>query len=289
MAEDKELKPKSMRLDDATFKRFQAISAENFGSQGQCLEALLALYDLETSKQLIPERTVEIESFQAHLNSIGDMFVSALKLNQDAELRVRSKFEALMVSKDQTITELQSKVAIYTEELKSVKESQQVTMTELVDEKKRVKDLKASIETKEKLIAALEEKNAQSAGVIADMAAEKTACAEKLRHQSDIEKKNDTLQQELVKLTAQFETDRSMAALELERKLLDKDREHQEALAKLREDQYNQLQAQVAKMEALRDELDGLRKENAALNKQLSDPSAVGTESCNEIDGLDEQ
>lgn len=258
MAEDKELKPKSMRLDDATFKRFQAISAENFGSQGQCLEALLALYDLETSKQMIPERTVEIESFQAHLNSIGDMFVSALKLNQDAELRIRSKFEALMISKDQTIAELQSKAAACAEELKMAKESQQIALVDLVDEKKRVKDLEASIETKEKLIVALEEKNAQSAGVIADMAAEKTAYSEKLKYQADIEKDNETLRRELVELAGQLEADRAKVALELERKLLDKDREHQEALAKLREDQYNQLQAQVAKMEALCNAFDGL-------------------------------
>jgi hypothetical protein len=101
---------KSIRADDETYEKFKVIASEEFGNQGQCLSTLIGLYELEQSKVTLVERKLEINDFQMHLNKIGELFMTSLKLNQDAEIRVRAEFEGLLESKDRMIIDFQGKV-----------------------------------------------------------------------------------------------------------------------------------------------------------------------------------
>ena len=105
-----EYKVKSIRADDETYEKFKAIASQEFGNQGQCLSTLINLYETEQSKVKLIERKLEINSFQSHLNKIGELFLMSLQLNQDAEERVRTEFEKLLESKDRLIIDLQTKV-----------------------------------------------------------------------------------------------------------------------------------------------------------------------------------
>ena len=108
---DTELKVRSLRIDENTFEKFKNIASQEFGNQGQCLTALVNLYETENSKNSLVERKVEIESFQLYVNKLNELFISSLNLNQDAEERVKSNFEKLLVSKDNIIADLQDRLS----------------------------------------------------------------------------------------------------------------------------------------------------------------------------------
>lgn len=116
-----ELKVKSFRADDETFEKFKSLATEEFGNQGQCLAALINLYEIEKSKLVLGDRKLEVETFQSHLNRLGEMFLSSMQLNQDAEIRIRGEFDKLLSSKDKTISDLQAKAS----ELAVAKQSQE--------------------------------------------------------------------------------------------------------------------------------------------------------------------
>ncbi|MPQ44186.1 hypothetical protein [Clostridium tarantellae] len=125
----KELKIKSFRVDEGIFEKFKQIANENFGNQNQCLDALINLYEMETSKTSLIERKLEIESFQDYLNKINQLFVTSLQLSQDAEIRVREEFSRQLTIKDTTIERLQlkekdnyDKIVDYKKEIKILKE-----------------------------------------------------------------------------------------------------------------------------------------------------------------------
>jgi len=108
---DTELKVRSLRIDENTFEKFKNIASQEFGNQGQCLTALVNLYETENSKNSLVERKVEIESFQLYVNKLNELFISSLNLNQDAEERVKSNFEKLLISKDNIIADLQDRLS----------------------------------------------------------------------------------------------------------------------------------------------------------------------------------
>ena len=107
---NEELKVRSFRADNDTFEKFKQLAEGEFGNQGQCLSALINLYETENSKAILVNRGLEIESFQDYLNKISSLFLTSLQLNQDAEGRIREEFARQLESKGLTIIDLQSKI-----------------------------------------------------------------------------------------------------------------------------------------------------------------------------------
>lgn len=89
---NKELKVKSFRVTEETFDKFKKIASDEFGNQGQCLDALISLYELENSKSTLIERKLEIESFQDYLNKINQLFLTSLQMSEDAGKRAEEEF-----------------------------------------------------------------------------------------------------------------------------------------------------------------------------------------------------
>lgn len=116
----KELKIKSFRVDEETFEKFKHIASNEFGNQGQCLDALINLYEMENSKASLVERKLEIESFQDYLNKINQLFVTSLQMSRDAEGRVREEFLKQLNIKDTTIERLQTREKEYIEKNKAL-------------------------------------------------------------------------------------------------------------------------------------------------------------------------
>lgn len=104
---NKELKVKSFRVTEETFDKFKKIASDEFGNQGQCLDALISLYELENSKSTLIERKLEIESFQDYLNKINQLFLTSLQMSEDAGKRAEEEFVKKLSIKDVTIERLQ--------------------------------------------------------------------------------------------------------------------------------------------------------------------------------------
>lgn len=142
-SKSKELKVKSFRVTEEVFDKFKKIASDEFGNQGQCLDALISLYEMENSKCTLIERKLEIESFQDYLNKINQLFLTSLQMSEDAGKRAEEAFLKKMSIKDTTIERLQRREEEFIEKEKKLKE-------ETKTYKKELEELKESVITLEK-------------------------------------------------------------------------------------------------------------------------------------------
>lgn len=166
MADGKELKPKSFRIDDATAERFKEISADIGGNQQETLAKLIEAYEFQAGKAILTDKKDDIEQFERYVNAITRMFMGSLEDNQNITETVRTEFDGLLKSKDATIQDLQEKIKV-AKQLQQDSDERAKTFadanTDLVkkleklqlDSDTKIKDLNMMLSDKEKLNQAL--------------------------------------------------------------------------------------------------------------------------------------
>lgn len=82
MADGKELKPKSFRIDDATAEKFKEISATIGGSQQETLAKLIEAYEFQSGKAILTNKKDDIEQFERYTTAITRMFMVLLKITR---------------------------------------------------------------------------------------------------------------------------------------------------------------------------------------------------------------
>lgn len=112
MADGKELKPKSFRIDDETAEKFKEISNTIGGNQQETLAKLIEAYEFQSGKAILTEKKADIEQFEKYITAITRMFMGSLEDNQNITETVRTEFDALLKSKDATIQDLQEKLTV---------------------------------------------------------------------------------------------------------------------------------------------------------------------------------
>lgn len=117
MADGKELKPKSFRIDDETAERFKEISNSIGGNQQETLAKLIEAFEFQSGKAILTEKKADIDQFEKYITAITRMYMGSLEDNQNVTETVRTEFDALLKSKDSTIQGLQEKL-IVAEQLK---------------------------------------------------------------------------------------------------------------------------------------------------------------------------
>ncbi len=110
MADGRELKPKSFRIDDETAEKFKEISSTIGGSQQETLAKLIEAYEFQSGKAILTEKKADIEQFEKYVNALTRMFMGSLEDNQNITETVRTEFDALLKSKDAAIQDLQEKL-----------------------------------------------------------------------------------------------------------------------------------------------------------------------------------
>ena len=166
MADGKELKPKSFRIDDATAERFKEISADIGGNQQETLAKLIEAYEFQAGKAILTDKKDDIEQFERYVNAIKRMFMGSLEDNQNITETVRTEFDGLLKSKDATIQDLQEKIKV-AKQLQQDSDEKAKTFadanTDLVkkleklqlDSDAKINDLNMMLSDKEKLNQAL--------------------------------------------------------------------------------------------------------------------------------------
>lgn len=134
MADEKALKPKSFRIDDTTAEKFKEISATIGGNQQETMAKLIEAYEFQSGKALLTEKKSEIEQFERYITSLTRMFMGSLEDNQNLTVTVRTEFEALLLSKDAVIQDLQEKLT----EAKQLKEEASAKAKAHADENARL-------------------------------------------------------------------------------------------------------------------------------------------------------
>ena len=110
MSDSKELKPKSFRIDDETAEKFKEVASSIGGSQQETLAKLIEAFEFQQGKAVLTEKKADIEQFEKYVGCLVRMFMGALEDNQNVTETVRTEFDALLMSKDSTIQDLQSQL-----------------------------------------------------------------------------------------------------------------------------------------------------------------------------------
>lgn len=111
MAESKELKPKSFRIDDETAEKFKEIAASIGGNQQETLAKLIESYEFQSGKSILTDKKPDIEQFEKYITAITRMYMGSLEDNLNMTEIVRTEFDALLKSKDTSIQNLQEQLA----------------------------------------------------------------------------------------------------------------------------------------------------------------------------------
>lgn len=134
MADGKELKPKSFRIDDETAEKFKEISNTIGGNQQETLAKLIEAFEFQSGKTILTEKKADIEQFEKYITAITRMFMGSLEDNQNITETVRTEFDALLKSKDVTIQDLQEKLTV----AKQLKEDATLKVRTHADENARL-------------------------------------------------------------------------------------------------------------------------------------------------------
>ena len=143
MSDEKILKPKSFRIIDETADAFKQISAEIGGNQQEALAKLIETYEFQKGKAILTEKKADIDQFEQYITILTRMYMSSLEDNQNITTTVRTEFEALLQSKDQTIQDLQAQLTA----AKQLKEASAAKAKGFSDENTRLNDYIESLKT----------------------------------------------------------------------------------------------------------------------------------------------
>ena len=117
-----EMKVRSFRISDSVAEKFKAFCSE-FDNQNAALDSLIATYEMQNAKSVLMDRKTEIADLDTHIQAIQSAFLMSLELNENAEQRVRTEFNSLLSSKDETIIQLQTEKAKALEQVEQYKSS----------------------------------------------------------------------------------------------------------------------------------------------------------------------
>ena len=134
MAESKELRPRSFRIDAETAERIKEISNTIGGNQQETIAKLIEAYEFQSGKAVLIEKKADIEQFEKYITAITRMFMGSLEDNQNISETVRTEFDALLTSKDAVIQDLQEKLTV----AKQVKEDATLKARTHADENARL-------------------------------------------------------------------------------------------------------------------------------------------------------
>ena len=137
MADGKELRPRSFRIDDETAERIKEISNTIGGNQQETLAKLIEAFEFQSGKAVLTEKKADIEQFQKYITAITRMYMGSLEDNQNITETVRTEFDALLTSKDAVIQDLQEKLTA----AKQVKEDATMKARTHADENARLHEV----------------------------------------------------------------------------------------------------------------------------------------------------
>ncbi|MGL5616838.1 MAG: hypothetical protein ACRDD2_11515 [Sarcina sp.] len=221
----KELKVKSFRVDEETFSKFKDIASSEFGNQGQCLDALINLYETEQSKSSLITRQLEIESFQDYINKINRLFVTSLQMSEDAEERAKEGFFKKIEAKEEALMILKEKIKVKEEENNQLKEKVKFLIkeqNEFQENLKRLEENKSTLtqlanrnydlseELKKKIVSLEEENNnikKNNLSIIkleSDLIIEKNKVEESNKKNKELEKTFNSTEEKIIKKDEQL-------------------------------------------------------------------------------------
>ena len=154
---DKELKPKSFRIDDLTAERFRKIAEETGGNQQQTLARLIDIYETQKSQEELPQKRADIDQMDEYLQAIRLKYLGILADNVHQEEIMKAKLAAKMEKQDAEIEALKKQVQDTKQASESMAGEMKKAAEKLSQTQAELQNAKAQLTDKEKLNQELQE------------------------------------------------------------------------------------------------------------------------------------
>lgn len=258
MAEGKELKPKSFRIDDETAERFKEISNKIGGNQQETLAKLIEAFEFQSGKAVLTDKKADIEQFEKYVSALTRMFMGSLEDNQNITETVRTEFDALLKSKDATIQDLQEKLTA----AKQLKEDATLKAKTHADENAKLNSIIDSLNNEysskmddmQSMLSDKDNLNKALTDSCNDLKA-------KIEGMKEAAEQSATLQEELQQLKKEHEEAARMHS-DLERQMRQEQAAHEKAVSELRQHEADALERLKEQLQIAHDK-EALRIEKA--------------------------
>lgn len=147
-----EIKAVSFRLSEEDVQRFREFAEEQGMNQAEMFQALMNNFEMAKAKGIITDRAKEIETFQATINNLVNMFINSLAVNQTSEERIRETLSLELHTKDGMILDLQSRNTTLDSLLDECKQSVARYSTQVKDLTVKVNEYKSDLAQKNSTI-----------------------------------------------------------------------------------------------------------------------------------------
>lgn len=118
-----EIKQATFRLNDEDINAFREMTDKSGMNQAEMFESLLNAFEMAKAKNQLADRGKEIDTFQTTVNTLVNMFLNSLEINQTSEERIREVLSLELNTKDNTIKDLQEQKQKLKEEVAALRES----------------------------------------------------------------------------------------------------------------------------------------------------------------------
>lgn len=274
----------SVRISPATKSQFNELVKElEFDNQDQLLNYLLRLHDTNQIKAGLPGRETEIESFESYINELFEIYKGSLRTCQNAEIRIREKFEGNLKSNSETIQNLQNQLtealatassltsdkakleenlAAFRNEIVQIRKDRDMADQRCTEYKEKNDTLINAVreyEEDHKRVGKLNQELIQSQTHVSSLESSVQESARRVRYLEQENEKYSTVVKDMQKEMENLENELAKLKEEYRQKIFEKDQEKANALLEVREKYAEQLEAERKKS----------REEYAALLGQL--------------------
>ena len=159
--------PVSVRMTPEVNEKFKALSGEfGFANQNQAMENLIAAFELQQARNLIPTRAKEIEEFADHVKRLNDIYLNALELNVNTEDFIRMEYSQRIETQQDVIQSQQEQITISKSTISDLTTQLKESQKTITESEKTIKAVEAQASTQAQLIAEYREKNETLASMI---------------------------------------------------------------------------------------------------------------------------
>ena len=294
MAETSELKPKSFRIDDETNEKLKLIM-KDFPNQNLALQKMVEVYEFQQGKESIADRKADIEEFEKYVSCLVRMYMTSLESNQNQKELIRGEFdsqlrtlkekldnarqekedivlnskkyasenEQLKQSMERLKTEYNAKIDNMQDILREKEESNQLLKSAGAELKAKVEQMTVEVEQTKAIRQELDSLKIQYdklETVYKSLQAESSHEKEKYEKELAETKKHENEAIERVKAQEQFTLNKTILELE---------KQHQEQLQQLKEQQQKEIDKYQKKYLALLEQIEKIREEKVSKETKI--------------------
>lgn len=281
-----EMKTRSIRADEQTLERFKALS-EEFDNQGECLSSLIKAYEISKAKSVLTDTSRAIEDFETHTTAIQEIFITLLESINNADERIKNKYDLELQTRTRTISDLQMQNTTLNNQLddaQNLLDLKQGIVSQLTEDKNKaestITSLNSQLDDKQNIITSLKKENSDLQE-LREQNKKNLSVIESLK--ADLETANKTvttLNLDLQEYKTAIEREKNNAAIERQKAELDK----QIAISKVNTEHSEEIKIYQDKLEKLREEKEKLNDEIAKLKDMIRQLDQMPTAEPDEED-----